>query len=229
MKKILLYAVLSLIWLPLAAQERVDSARQKYPEKPVTEKKFDREVWAEAVKELEYERPLKEEPEEIEGSREGTEMPSWLAFLLKVIFILLGLAFLAFLLLQLLGKGDAFFVRDRKVAESAPEVSVENVEEHLFEAGLPDMIVRAEQAERYAEAVRLHYLQLIRRLAENGRIRWKPDKTNRDYWLELSGTALQSPFAELTRAYEEIWYGERSIEPEGYRRLAVKFEAFAAG
>jgi hypothetical protein len=79
---------------------------------------------------------------------------------------------------------------------------------------------------RYREAVRLHYLQSLVKLADRGLIRWGRNKTNLDYERELSGRPELADFAGLTRIFEYACYGEMPVSADDYRKVSADFEAF---
>ncbi len=61
---------------------------------------------------------------------------------------------------------------------------------------------------------------------EVGLIRWKKDKTNRDYLTELYDKELYyEGVRRLTLAYEIVWYGERSVSTDSFQKLSSEFES----
>jgi hypothetical protein len=57
-------------------------------------------------------------------------------------------------------------------------------------------------------------LQLLKQLSDSQLIDWQPDKTNQTYLRELATQRpnLRAPFAELTRQFEYVWYGELPLQ-----------------
>jgi hypothetical protein len=73
--------------------------------------------------------------------------------------------------------------------------------------------------------VRLYFLDLLKKLNENGVIVWTKDKTNRDYLSELFSKQFHfDEIRRLTLAYERVWYGEHIPTEESYRELRNDFQ-----
>jgi hypothetical protein len=70
-------------------------------------------------------------------------------------------------------------------------------------------IRQAIEQKNFRLAIRLLYLQSLKKLSDNGLISWHPNKTNFTYWQELNGTNYQKLFFELTDRFEYSWYGNR--------------------
>jgi hypothetical protein len=87
-------------------------------------------------------------------------------------------------------------------------------------------IGNAESEARYRDAVRLHYLKILKLLTDAGRIQWKPDKTNADYAFELAGTELADGFDGLTYIYDCTWYGDMPVNGDAYTKIKPGFLGF---
>ena len=48
-------------------------------------------------------------------------------------------------------------------------------------------------------------------------IKWKKDKTNRDYIRELSTTDWHSNFRSVTIMFEKVWYGKKELGGMDFR------------
>ncbi|MGI4740469.1 MAG: DUF4129 domain-containing protein [Janthinobacterium lividum] len=97
------------------------------------------------------------------------------------------------------------------------ETSAENIHEVDFATRLRE----AEEAGNLRLAVRLGYLALLKQLTDQQLIDWQPDKTNQAYVRELATQrpAQRVPFAELTRQFEYVWYGELPLPMALYREV----------
>ena len=166
---------------------------------PVGERRLDREKWEELTKELDYPVPIL--PEEEEEIRPASSR-SW-GTVLKVGAVIVSVALIAFLLSQLLSGTSLFAPANRKIQTSL-EVSLEEIEERLLEADIPDHLREAIRAGDYKMAVRLHYLALIQSLAHRRLIRWEREKTNGDYLRELQSQPFFADFREMTLVFEQI-------------------------
>jgi hypothetical protein len=106
---------------------------------------------------------------------------------------------------------------------AAVDLSETVIDETTDRKKLSLMLEKALNEKQYRLAVRLAYLAVLKRLADAEQIRWQADKTNRSYVNELSDETLRQPFANLTRLYEYVWYGDFDIHAEHYREIEADF------
>jgi hypothetical protein len=78
----------------------------------------------------------------------------------------------------------------------------------------------------YRQAVRLFFVYCLRGLSSRGFIGWQPEKTNRDYLLELKERDLMPAFRELVRWFEYVWYGQIELNEQQFEQVMGKFRAF---
>ena len=134
-----------------------------------------------------------------------------------VLYGLLALA-VVFVVLKLLQVDvTAAFGRSARKSKLDYDTEAENIHELDFDTRLRE----AEASGDYRLAVRLGYLRLLKLLTDQGLIDWQPDKTNHDYLRELAAArpATRPAFAELTRQFEYVWYGELELSGGLYRRV----------
>src|SRR5690606_18641938 len=86
-------------------------------------------------------------------------------------------------------------------------VEVYDLDKDIHEIDFDQLIEDAVSREQYRSAVRYHFLRLLKIMSEKQIIEWNPDKTNREYLLEISNPALKKEFDYLAYVYENIWYG----------------------
>jgi hypothetical protein len=105
----------------------------------------------------------------------------------------------------------------------------ETLSENIHELDFPAQLRAAEEAGNLRLAVRLGYLALLKQLSDRALIEWQPDKTNQAYLRELASQrpALRPAFAERTRQFEYVWYGELALTPALYAE--VRAEQVALG
>ncbi len=110
----------------------------------------------------------------------------------------------------------AAFGRAPRRAALDYDTAAENIHELDFATRLRE----AEDTGNYRLALRLGYLELLKKLTDQGLIDWQPDKTNHAYLRELADRrpAARAPFGELTRQFEYVWYGELALPAAGYRQ-----------
>jgi hypothetical protein len=79
---------------------------------------------------------------------------------------------------------------------------------------------QAEAGGRYAEALGLMMLVLLRRLADAGVIEWHDSKTNGDYLSEFRGDRhRRAPFQSFVRDFDGVVYGGSACDAKSYGRL----------
>lgn len=79
---------------------------------------------------------------------------------------------------------------------------------------------------RFRHAVRVMYARLLHDLGERGLLSLKRDKTNREYLYELKNPDVRKSFAELTRYFNYIWYGNFEIDEDSFLNISTLFLEF---
>lgn len=133
------------------------------------------------------------------------------------VFTYAGGLFLMIVIVMLLLKVDAFRIITGN-ADQAPLTSqglVEDIHHMDFDA----LIASALQQQAYRLAVRLTFLQALKKLSDHHQVEWKPGKTNKDYVNELNDDKLRAGFNELSFYFEYAWYGEFAITETLYHRV----------
>lgn len=101
----------------------------------------------------------------------------------------------------------------------------ENVAENIHDIDFDAAIDEAVGQRNYRLAVRLRYLQTLKTLADLNAIRWQSNKTNWQYVDELRGSSLETEFTNLTKRFEQIWYGSFPIDENTYRENLAAYES----
>lgn len=166
------------------------------------------------LKEFEIEEP--EEKEELEFS------PGWWNTLSLFKYLAYGaiIILVAYILFVLFSN-----IKIEKKVKST-EVIPDEEEEHIEDMDIISALDQALADGDYRLAIRLHFLEILKSLTQNGLIKWKPDKTNRDYSRELRSHKSHRDFQNLARIYEVIWYGNTSISQSEYDPIVLKFKSF---
>jgi hypothetical protein len=131
---------------------------------------------------------------------------------------------MVFLLYKLLG---GTFVSNRKFGNDKV-FTIEEIEERIHESDLDRLLREALQRGDFRLAVRIYYLAIIKELSLKDWIRWKKDKTNREYVNELIARKpeLSTGFRDATFAFEKVWYGDLEIKEKEYNILSPRFRSF---
>ncbi len=146
------------------------------------------------------------------------EMPLLLRFLLAVfqfftslaghiiLWSLLGL--LLFYIVYRLASGDGriFARRNKKMVDT---ISTDGTisEEDLLRNNWEERLRAAIAAGETRLAIRYSYMLLLQLLQARNQIQYRQDKTNTDYYRELSESPVRQQFRQLSREYEYAWYG----------------------
>lgn len=128
------------------------------------------------------------------------------------------LAVIAGLVIYLLTKAEVlrFLFPGQARSDSLDyETLTENIHQINFDAAVEEAV----HDRNFRLAVRLLYLQTLKRLTDGGYIDYKPDKTNRQYVYELASSPIQDPFERLTRQFEFVWYGDFPIDEVQFAKI----------
>ncbi len=143
--------------------------------------------------------------------------------LLNGTLIAVGVAALCYLILKLLGM-DAASLFSRK-SKRAPLDFTEHPES-IHGIDFSQALEQAIETGNYRSAVRLLYLDCLKRLSDVHLIDWKPAKTNTAYAQELAEPGIRDAFQRLTRQFEYIWYGDFGIDQHHFAQLREAFRQF---
>ncbi|WP_196890025.1 DUF4129 domain-containing protein [Aureivirga sp. CE67] len=112
--------------------------------------------------------------------------------------------------------------------KSAPKnrkvISFTEEEKIIKEADLPKLIQDAVKSGNYRLAIRYQYLFLLKILQDADKVIWAQQKTNEDYFKEISDTDLKNNFRIATDFYDHVWYGNFEISEVEYHSLIINFE-----
>lgn len=143
---------------------------------------------------------------------------------------------LIFLFLLLLGWGvtrllradvGPLFARRDLDGAAGPLLDVDDIAEVDLRIPLADAL----RDGRFRDAVRFRYLLALQSLDARGALRWSRHKTNREYVREVresEGSEVANAFAEVTRIFDFVWYGERPVDRARFDRLGPLFDRLGA-
>lgn len=109
---------------------------------------------------------------------------------------------------------------------AAVKIDFAELEEDIHKIDFNKLIAEAIAKKDFRKAVRLHFLKLLKELTDKNLINWKIDKTNHDYFIELTNTKFYNQFKELALTYEYVWYGDFSIDETNFKTTVSKFNSF---
>ncbi|UFH55916.1 DUF4129 domain-containing protein [Spirosoma sp. KNUC1025] len=135
------------------------------------------------------------------------------------------LAAIAGLVVYLLMKAEILNFLFAKKAQTG-NLDYENLSENIHDISFDTAIEEAVNQRNFRLAVRLLYLQTLKRLTDANQIDYKPEKTNRQYVYELAKSTLQEDFQQLTRQFEFVWYGAFPIDETRFFEIQALFNQF---
>jgi len=140
----------------------------------------------------------------------------------KIVLTLLAVALLAFFIYKFTGMNKAgLFKRN-----TGDALGYSVTEEDIHSIDFDQAINHAIDNQHYRLAVRLLYLQSLKRLADRNLINWQLNKTNIAYVQELEGRSFQPFFGNLTLQFENNWYGDMPIDVTGFNIVREQFNQF---
>ena len=139
---------------------------------------------------------------------------------LEIIFYCLLALFLAFIAYRIYKNGGVFKSNSKKIHN---ESDFGFIEENLSEINLNDLIVKAEKEQNYPLAIRYLHYQNLQNLDKKGLIEWNPKKTNQQFINQIKQGNIQTSFANNTKVFNQIWFGEFKIDATQYQTFKAMF------
>ena len=147
----------------------------------------------------------------------GTE-PLW-----KLLIYLLAALSLFYIVRRMLKTEiSTLFYKNRKRTPDGLKAG----EENIYILPLQQMLDESVKTKKYRHAVRLLYLILLKELSDKKVINWQPGKTNHEYQGEIIDSKIRQGFANVTRLYEYIWYGDFQITGLQFESVNITFATY---
>lgn len=207
-----------MLFLPLSgiSQESENTSSSEVEYQP-----FDKGQWEKITKKAEFDDEDEPEEEVVKKEKQSGSLFEggavkyvlYALFGVILIFIIYSIAF------------DKYGVSNTAI-KITDEVDIEKIVENLPESELQQYLNKALDQKSYRTAVRLYYLMVIQEMSNKGLIRWKKDKTNRDYLNEMRQQDGFQTFRKLTQIFERIWYGELEINQSDYQVIKPAYQQF---
>lgn len=117
-------------------------------------------------------------------------------------------------------------VDPRSIVEGKNEsiVQFSSDDELLQREDLEDILSKAIQVQDYRLAIRFSYLIVLKKLRDQGIIKWQQQKTNDDYISELIDKDYKDEFIETTKLYDYVWYGKFEMNEPGFNNAQKTFK-----
>ena len=163
----------------------------------------------------EIDRPLEADSDfEISYQSPSISLNSGLVYLLA--FVAIGL--IIFFILKNMKQSSKSFSDD-----NAPiEEEYEDLDSIAFESEI-DKYLREKD---YRNAIRYYFLESLKALQDKNHIEWKKDKTNADYYYEISDNRIRKEFQNIAFIFDFAWYGNNAISDAQMEYVKNQFSTF---
>ncbi len=152
------------------------------------------------------------------SSREASKFVDILIKVLYILAILLAVYFIAKALIN--KEGNWIFGKKTK----SLNVDAQKLEKQLLETDFDSLIAKAVAKANYRLAIRYQYLKTLKLLAKKNIIQWEFEKTNRDYYYEITQVSIKEQFAYISYIYNYSWYGEFQVDESIYKDAEMAFQ-----
>ncbi|MBT8278220.1 MAG: DUF4129 domain-containing protein [Bacteroidia bacterium] len=142
---------------------------------------------------------------------------------IKIAGILLFLFALYFIFRAILNK-EGNWVFGKSSDKSI--IPITDIENNIHAVDFNSLITSAEKEHNYRLAVRYFYLWLLKDLTAAELIEYDVEKTNSDYYNELSSDEIKEDFAYTSYLYNYIWYGQFDVDKEEFAKAKHAFINF---
>jgi Domain of unknown function (DUF4129) len=129
-----------------------------------------------------------------------------------ILYVVVGIV-IALLVLMLFNMRRMFRSKGAKALQFSQET------EDIHTMDFPTLLQQALAVPDYRKAIRLRFLEALKSLEDAGAIRWRPEKTNRDYAFELSHPDARTWYREAMLVFDYTWYGHYTAEFKHFERL----------
>jgi hypothetical protein len=105
-------------------------------------------------------------------------------------------------------------------------IPVTDIENNIHATDFKQLIAEAEKDDNYRLAIRFYYLWLLKGLTNAEIIDYDVEKTNSDYFNEITIKSLKDEFSYTSYLYNYIWYGEFDVNEQQFIKAKTAFVKF---
>ncbi len=146
----------------------------------------------------------------------GMNRPTWWNIFIDLLpYLVIGLVI--GLLIYLFIKNNPLRKPIKSTQESS-DVLLHNLRPDERKSTIEDLIDKARKNKDYQLLIRYQYIEILNDLDRLNFIQFEADKTNSDYFYELSSSLFLNHFRQLTYFYEYAWYGNFRVNQEVYAK-----------
>lgn len=105
-------------------------------------------------------------------------------------------------------------------------IPVTDIENNIYATDFKQLIAEAENNQNYRLAIRYYYLWLLKGLTNAEMIEYDVEKTNSDYYNEITSQQIKEEFSYTSYLYNYIWYGEFDVNEQQFVKAKTAFIKF---
>ncbi len=189
-----------------------------YQGQPLQAKQIDPDDWKQVVGNTTFQESAEKKIEESKIPKQSNA--PWEGNTLRIISFTL-IIILLLILIYLIARNVRSENREvkNKIIKPIYAEEIEDIEE--FDPS--NFLDKAMAEGDYRLAIRLAFIDLLKKIHEVKAIHWKKDKTNSEYLIELSSQQYYEQIRNITRTYEIVWYGEQIPSKEDGEAIMNRF------
>lgn len=195
---------------------------------------IDRATWEKQTEDVSYfEKPdKKKEPEKPKEEKPETKPdynpPSsdWINFQSPaVMYTIIGFAIILLAILLFKVIGLSMNSKNAALKKSQVTIDYENIDEHIHDVDLRSLLEINIDEGKYNIAVRLQFLEIIKKLSAMGFILWERQKTNGEYLSEVYNYSFISQLQSFARVYEYVWFGTYTLTTADFKEIEPQYNS----
>ena len=142
----------------------------------------------------------------------------------RVIKYTIAALFFMFIILRLTGLSvNKLFYKNKFIENIVPiEENIDNIKD----VDIDLIINNAKKNNDYKTAIRYLFIKALKLLSLKEIIYWQINKTNRDYYYEISDNNIKEQFIKLSQIFSYVWYGNFEIDNEKFIEFDQNFSNF---
>ncbi len=142
----------------------------------------------------------------------------------KVLKYIIVALFFVFIIIRLLGfKANNLFYKNKSIDNIIP--ITENIDD-INNIDIDTIINNAINNKDYKKATRYIFIKTLKLLSKKEIINWEINKTNRDYYYEISDKNIKEQFVKLSQIFSYVWYGDFEINENIFLQFQQNFKKF---
>jgi Domain of unknown function (DUF4129) len=142
------------------------------------------------------------------------------------IILLLFLIVVGIILYSIGFKPSTLFRKNSKNLQPEKENDEHFNEDHIDHIKFESELDKAIRIGNYRLAVRILYLESLKKLNDKQLIDWKINKTNWDYVREVNLPQLKGDFRQITNSFDYVWYGNFPVDESIFKLMQEKIVNF---